>query len=82
MGELTRTCEVYSVQTNTWMQLPPLNEAKCSNTLCTLNGCYLYCLGGLSKSDEGKTGFLLASVEVLDLEATAAKWLMLSIKLP
>jgi len=48
-GELTRTCEAYSIQANSWRTLPPLNEAKCSVTLCTLNSRYLYCFGGLTK---------------------------------
>lgn len=41
---------------------------KCSVTLCTLNGRYVYCFGGLAKQDSG--AFLLGSIEVLDLEAT------------
>lgn len=48
-GELTRSCEAYSISTNSWRVLPQLNEAKCSVTLCTLNGRYLYCFGGLTK---------------------------------
>ena len=79
-GELTRSCEAYSIESNTWRQLPPLNEAKCSVTLCTLNGRYLYCFGGLTKQESG--AFLLGSIEVLDLEAIQPKWLMLSIKMP
>ena len=80
MGELTRTCEAYSIGSNTWRHLPPLNEPKCSVTLCTLNGRYLYCLGGLTKQESG--AFLLGSIEVLDLEAPQPKWLMLSVKMP
>lgn len=49
-------------------------------TLCTLNGRYLYCLGGLTKQESG--AFLLGSIEVLDLEAPQPKWLMLSVKMP
>lgn len=79
-GDLTRTCEAYNVQNNTWRQLPALNEAKCSVTLCTLNGRYLYCFGGLTKQESG--AFLLGSIEVLDLDAPQPKWLMLSIKMP
>ena len=79
-GELTKSCEVYSIQENAWKSLPPLNEAKCSVTLCSLNGRYLYCLGGLTKQETG--AFLLGSVEVLDLEASQPKWLILSVKLP
>lgn len=79
-GDLTRTCEAYSVATNQWRQLPQLNEPKCSVTLCTLNGRYLYCLGGLTKQESG--AFLLGSIEVLDLEAAQPKWLMLSVKMP
>ena len=79
LGELTDSCEAYSVQSNSWRRLPPLNEAKCSVTLCTLDGRFLYCLGGLKKKDS--TAFLLNSIEVLDLEAPN-KWLILSLKLP
>ena len=67
MGELTRCCEAYSVQSNSWRALPALNEPKCSVTLCTLNGRHLYCFGGLTKQESG--AFLLGSIEVLDLEA-------------
>ena len=80
MGELTRSCEAFSVQYNSWRELPPLNEPKCSVTLCTLNGRYLYCFGGLTKQEGG--AFLLGSIEVLDLEASQPKWLMLSVKMP
>ena len=79
LGELSNSCEAYSVKSNAWRQLPPLNEAKCSVTLCTLDGRFLYCLGGLKKQDF--TAFLLNSIEVLDLEAPN-KWLILSLKLP
>lgn len=80
-GDLTRTCEAYSLKDQRWRNLPPMNEAKCSVTLCTLNGRYLYCFGGLSKQDSG-SAFLLGSIEVLDLEDPQARWLMLSIKIP
>lgn len=80
MGELTDTCEAYSVQSNTWRRLPSLNEAKCSAALCCLNGRFLYCFGGLAKKDN--TPFLLNSIEVLDLEAANPKWLILSLKIP
>ena len=71
---------MYSVQDNVWRELQSLNEAKCSVTLCTLNGRYLYCFGGLAKKLDG--AFLLNSIEVLDLEEPGAKWLILSIKMP
>ena len=79
-GNLTRSCEVYSIKDNVWRELQALNEAKCSVTLCTLNGRYLYCFGGLAKKLDG--AFLLNSIEVLDLEEPGAKWLILSIKMP
>ena len=79
-GELTRECEAYSVDQNTWRQLPPLNEPKCSLTLCPLNNRYLYSFGGLTKQESG--AFLLGSIEVLDFNAPHPKWLMLSVKMP
>ena len=79
-GELTRSVEAYSIKDNAWKTLPQLNEAKCSVSLCALQGRYLYCFGGLTKSENG--AFLLASIEVLDLNSPTPKWLMLSVKLP
>ena len=65
-GVLTRNCEAYSIKDDRWRELPPLNEEKCSNTLCVLNGRYLYSLGGLAKSEGG--AYLLSSIEMLDLQ--------------
>ena len=65
-GKLTRSCEAYSVKNNQWKQLPPLNEEKCSSSLCVLNGRYLYCFGGLTKQENA--AYLLSSIEMLDLE--------------
>lgn len=48
-GQITRKCEVYSIKDNQWRELPPLNEEKCSTTLCVLGGRFLYCFGGLSR---------------------------------
>ena len=78
-GHLTNSCEAYDVKSKQWRQLPALNEAKCSATLCTLGGRFLYCLGGLKKQDN--SAFLLDSIEVLDLEQRSS-WLFLSLKLP
>lgn len=79
-GKLTRTCEVYSIAKNEWRSLPPLNEEKCSSSLCVLNGRFLYCFGGLSKQEN--SAYLLSSIEMLDLDAPNPKWIMLSIKMP
>lgn len=81
-GELTKTCEVYSVSSNAWTELPPLNEAKVSLTLCVHRGRSLYSFGGVTKFEENQPGFLVNTIEVLDLEAATPKWLMLSIRLP
>lgn len=62
---LTKTCEVYSVKQDKWRLLPSLNEEKCSSALCVLNGRFLYCLGGLAKTDQG--AYLLSTIEMLDL---------------
>lgn len=35
-GQLTKTCEVYSVIDDRWRELPSLNEEKCSSALCVL----------------------------------------------
>jgi hypothetical protein len=50
-GVLTKTCEAYSVKNDCWRLLPSLNEEKCSSALCVLNGRFLYCLGGLAKTE-------------------------------
>lgn len=80
-GVTTKKCEVYNVATNTWKELPQLNEEKCSSSLCILGGRYLYCIGGFSRADASGAN-LLNSIEMLDLVAPGAKWTMLSMKLP
>jgi len=66
MGAVSKKCEAYNVATNTWRELPPLNEEKCASSLCVLGGRYLYCIGGFSKSDSSGA-YLLSTIEMLDL---------------
>lgn len=80
-GQLSRKCEKYDIATNKWTELPMLTEEKCSASLCTLDGRYLYCVGGLSKNPSG-AAYLLSSIEVLDLQAASPRWTMLSSKMP
>jgi len=49
-GKLSTKCERYNVSENRWIQMPDLNEAKASSSLCLLNQRYLYCFGGLSRN--------------------------------
>ena len=79
-GVLSKSCEVYSVREDRWRELPPLNEEKCSSALCVLNGRYIYCLGGLAKTDQG--AYLLSTIEMLDLQAVNPKWTNLAYRLP
>lgn len=79
-GQLTKTCEVYSVAEDRWRELPSLNEEKCSSALCVLNGRYVYCLGGLAKTEQG--AYLLSTIEMLDLQAPNMKWINLAYRLP
>ena len=48
-GEITRKCEKYSINNNTWSKLPDITEIKCSTSLCVLDSKALYSFGGLSK---------------------------------
>lgn len=66
MGVASRKCEAYNVTTNTWRELPNLNEEKCSSSLCILGGRYLYCIGGYSKADSSGA-YLLSTIEMVDL---------------
>ena len=77
----SRKCEAYNVATNTWRELPSLNEEKCASSLCVLGGRYLYCIGGFSKAD-ASGALLLNTIEMLDLNSPSAKWVKLSIQLP
>lgn len=79
-GVNIKKCEAYNVQTNTWRELPPLNEEKCATSLCVLGGRYLYCIGGFTKGNEAAV--LLSSIEMLDLWTPSAKWVTLQQKLP
>jgi Kelch motif len=79
-GQLTKSCEAYSIKDNKWRELPPLNESKCSVTLCVLGSRFLYCFGGLSRQAEN--AYLLSSIEMLDLQADEPRWVMQSIKMP
>ena len=66
-GPGTRTCEIYDVESNTWSELPILNDGTCAPGLCVLND-KLYKLGGTS--DIGK-------VEMLDL-IERKKWVTIN----
>lgn len=79
-GKLTRSCELYSVADDAWRELPPLNEEKCSSALCVLASRYVYCLGGLAKTDQG--AYLLSTIEMLDLKAAVPRWVSLAYRLP
>jgi len=50
-GVASKRCEAYNIQTNTWRELPALNEEKCATSLCLMGGRYLYCFGGFTKND-------------------------------
>ena len=79
-GKLTRSCEIYNVADDAWRELPPLNEEKCSSALCVLASRYVYCLGGLAKTDQG--AYLLSTIEMLDLKAAVPRWVSLAYRLP
>jgi hypothetical protein len=49
-GKLSTKCEYYCLNTNKWINLPELNEAKASSSLCIMNDKYLFCMGGLSRN--------------------------------
>ena len=55
-----------------------MTEEKSSASLCTLDGRYLYCLGGLGLN----ASIVLSSVEMLDLTTPQSYWLMLQVNLP
>ena len=48
-GNMTRRCESYDIEKNTWHELPPLNEEKTSASLSVLAGRWLYSFGGYAK---------------------------------
>jgi len=79
-GVLTRSCEIYSVAENRWRELPSLNEEKCSSALCVLNNRYVYCLGGLAKTEQG--AYLLSTIEMLDMKSAVPRWVNLAYRLP
>ncbi|TNV82888.1 hypothetical protein FGO68_gene13992 [Halteria grandinella] len=79
-GQLTKKCEKYIAAEDKWVQLPELNEAKCSLSLVLLDeGKYLYAVGGLAKLDSGVS--LSNTVEKIDLTNLAAGWQIVPIKL-
>jgi hypothetical protein len=80
-GVTIKKCEAYSVQANSWRDLPNLNEEKCASSLCMLKARYLYCFGGFSKADSSGA-FLLSTIEMVDLFQSTLKWSTLAIKLP
>lgn len=79
-GNLFNKCEKYSVRDNQWNMLPSLTEAKASSSLCMQNDRYLYCFGGLQKSDKGHP-YLSNSIEILDL-LNPTHWHKQNISLP
>ena len=80
-GFTTRKCEAYNVASNTWRELPNLNEEKCASSLSVMGGRYLYCIGGFTKNDAAGA-LLLTTIEMLDLWTPNAKWITLPIRLP
>lgn len=66
-GPGARTCEMFDTQTNTWQDLPLLNDGTCAPGLCVVSD-KLYKLGGTS--DIGK-------VEMLDLVAPS-RWVTIN----
>lgn len=80
----TSRCEKYDIQSDTWAELPSLNEAKCSTSLCiiaNIDGAgrnFVYSFGGLCRS---KTSISMTdTIERLDLN-TLISWTVLPIKM-
>lgn len=69
-GKLSTRCEVYNINSDTWNQLPEMNEAKASSSLCLMNDRYLYCFGGLSRNALGQA-YLTNTIEMLYLDQPA-----------
>jgi len=42
----TNRCEMYDIRADKWTEIPPMKDAKCSNSLC-FKGNWVYAVGGL-----------------------------------
>lgn len=78
--DIFNKCEAYSILNDHWFELPSLNEAKCSASLCVLDGKLLFCFGGVKTNDFGGNA-LVSTIEVLDLNR-GSFWKRLSFVLP
>ena len=55
----TKTCEMYNINTNKWLELPELNYSTCAPGLIIIKDRFLYKLGGTTN---------IRKIEVLDLQ--------------
>lgn len=73
----TNQGECYDVASNTWMQLPSLNEAKFSHSLCIFNDTQLFSFGGFDLSHK-----LSSKIERIHLDAMEPRWEIINVQLP
>jgi hypothetical protein len=76
----TNYVERYNIDTDEWVELPPLNQPRFSCSIIQ-NGNLLFAFGG-EDTDASGAHFALKSIEVLDLSEEGASWETLSAKLP
>ena len=74
----TNRVEIYDIVSDTWSELPPLNQAKCSVSL-SFKGLHLYAIGGLCRT---QTSIQFSNtIEKLNLNELQSGWRVLNVKL-
>jgi len=65
-----KSCEMYSIKDDQWTELPPMNNARQSFSICHFNEKFLFVFGGKVLSDDAtlkrQAYDFVSSVEVFD----------------
>lgn len=76
----TNKCEMYSIEENKWSDIPMLNEAKFSHSLCMFNDEFLFAFGGFG--DNHKLSATIERLNITPEKIGTTKWVKLQVSLP
>ena len=69
------TCEIYSVEEDSWSYLPKLNYPSMNSSLTSFNNSQIYKIGGKQSEEE-----LCSIIEKLDFESENPEWEIIKLK--
>ena len=74
----TNRCEIYDIRGDQWTEIPPMRDAKCSNSLC-FKGDWVYAVGGLVRANCSVE--MSNKIERLHLKNLNLGWQLLNVQL-